>query len=181
MKTQIGGAILAGSLVAGCATYPPRAVYLIAQQPGLSRDENRCTDIISTGGGVLKFCQTENNVNIYESGIDLTAERRKLDIVNNPKALLALQKDITVRPDLRTSRKLVAKACVVNDTRYVTISLDSLKKILDATGSSAVDADTSRTRSSRGVGPVQISSPRSDIRRISLIKAVDIRTAARQE
>lgn len=179
MKTQIGGAILAGSLVAGCAAYPPQPVYIIAQQPDLSRDENRCTDIISTGGGVLKFCQTETNVDVYESGVDLAAERRKLDIINNPKALLALQKDINLRSDLRASRKLVAKACLVNDTQYVTISLDSLKKIMNSYAISTVNDEAPLNQNRRIASPAPILPARPDIRRASLIGAVNIQTLER--
>lgn len=108
---------LAGSL-AGCAADP--------------RATATCTDLISTGGGLLRYCQLGDKLNVSESGIDPAHAATDVRIVDDPAVLSALQKQIGLRPAFRASRRIIARACVVKGGDFVSISLSDLKRIIDA-------------------------------------------------
>lgn len=176
MRTQLLGTLVASILVAGCATSSPQPVVSTARWSDLAKDDNRCTDIISVGGGVIKFCQTESTVQVFESGVDLAAERRKLDVINDPKALLALQKTISARPDLQASRRLVAKACTVNGVTYLTLSLESLKKIVNAAGPNLVSSDPGNAGADAGRAEAPAQPRHAALHQIEVVKTVSVET-----
>lgn len=111
------GLILAWGL-AGCAASPGATAT--------------CTDLISTGGGLLKFCQAGDKLHVSESGIDPAGPAGDVKIVDDPAVLNALQKQISPRADFAASRRIVAHACVVKGDAFVSISLADLKRIVDA-------------------------------------------------
>ena len=89
-----------------------------------------CTDLISTGGGMLKYCQTGNKIEATESGIDPKAEPAAVKVVNDPEVLQGLQKQAGLHAELSDSRKLVARACVAGGVDYLSISVKDLKRML---------------------------------------------------
>ena len=92
--------------------------------------QNFCTDVVATNGGILKFCQTERTVDVYESGVDIQAAAAPARLIDDPNVLSALQSELSLRPEFARSRRYVASSCQVGDSRYLTISLDSLKRML---------------------------------------------------
>lgn len=52
-------------------------------------------------------------------------------LVDDPQVLAALQSEISLRPEFAGSRRWVAKSCSVGDKRYLTVSVESLKRLLD--------------------------------------------------
>lgn len=130
MMRRLSTIVLVAMGLAGCTSSERDPIQLAALASVRPADDNACTDIISTAGGILKFCQTADRVDVFESGVDLDQARRKLDVINDPEALVAIQKELHLRPDLKLSRKAVAGACVANGTTYVNISLKSMKAIL---------------------------------------------------
>ena len=113
--------------LAGCATSPDMKAVAT------------CTDLISTGGGMLKYCQTGNRIDVTESGVDPKAEPPAVKIVDDPEVLQGLQKEAGLRQDLLVSHQLVARACVANGTEYISVAVKDLKRML-ATDRSAVSA-----------------------------------------
>ena len=114
MKIPVLFAALSCLSSAGCATTTPGG---------------QCTDIIGINGSLLKFCQTSQDLTIYESGIDPNATD-SISVVNNPVALDSLQRELPLRQDLKMSRKVVARSCTVAGTRYVNVSLKDLKRMM---------------------------------------------------
>lgn len=113
--------ILSCVALAGCATAPEPSALAT------------CTDLISSGGGVLKYCQTGNRIDATETGVDPRAEPPAARIVDDLEVLQGLQKQIGLSPRLAASRKLVARACVVDGVDYLTVSVKDLKRILGTT------------------------------------------------
>lgn len=113
-----------------CTTGGPTGLQgqSIARSP-LAQQEF-CTDVVAANGGILKFCQTERTVDVYESGVDIQSAAPPVSLVTDPNVLLALQSELTLRPEFARSRRYVASSCQVGDSRYLTISLDSLKRML---------------------------------------------------
>ncbi|WP_237479771.1 hypothetical protein [Lichenibacterium dinghuense] len=107
--------VLAGS-VAGCATSPGATAT--------------CTDLISTGGGLLKFCQAGDKLHVTESGIDPAEAANEVKIVDDPSVLHSLQSEISPRPELKSSREIVARACLVKGKEYISIAAVDLKRIV---------------------------------------------------
>lgn len=91
-----------------------------------------CTDLISTGGGLLKFCQNGDKLHVTESAIDPAEAAQDVRIVDDPSVLDALQRRLGLRPAFRGSRRIIAHACVVKGGDFVSISLSDLKRIIDA-------------------------------------------------
>lgn len=89
-----------------------------------------CTDLISTGGGMLKYCQTGNKIEATESGIDPKAEPAAVKVVDDPEVLQGLQKQAGLHPEFMGSRKLVARACVADGVDYLSVSVKDLKRML---------------------------------------------------
>jgi hypothetical protein len=89
-----------------------------------------CTDLISTSGGMLKYCQTGNKIEATESGIDSKAEPAAVKVVDDPEVLQGLQKQAGLHPELMDSRKLVARACVAGGVDYLSVSVKDLKRML---------------------------------------------------
>ena len=108
--------------LAGCASSPDAGAVAT------------CTDLISTGGGMLKYCQTGNRVDVTETGIDPKAEPPAVKVVDDLGALQGLQKEAGLSPDYTASRDLVARACVVNGVDYVSVSVKDLKRMTSAIG-----------------------------------------------
>lgn len=104
--------------LAGCASSPDAKAVAT------------CTDLISTGGGMLKYCQTGNRIEATESGIDAEAEPASAKLVDDPAVLAGLQRQAGLRPEFRASRKLVARACVADGVDYLSISVKDLKRMI---------------------------------------------------
>ena len=105
--------------LAGCASSPDAGAVAT------------CTDLISTGGGMLKYCQTGNRIEATESGIDPGAEPVAAKTVDDPEVLNGLQRQAGLHPEYAPSRRLVAKACVADGVDYLSISVKDLKRIID--------------------------------------------------
>ena len=115
--------------LAGCASSPGAGALAT------------CTDLISTGGGMLKYCQTGNKIEATETGIDPEAEPVAAKLVDDPEVLSGLQRQAGLRPEFLASRKLVARACVADGVNYLSISVDDLKRMITTgAGRSVVDA-----------------------------------------
>lgn len=108
--------ILLCSALGGCATSPSATAT--------------CTNLISTGGGLLKYCQTGRQIDVTESGIDPSAEPVPVKVVDDPAVLNGLQHEAGLHEAFSASRKLVARACVVGKTDYLTVSVDDIKRML---------------------------------------------------
>ena len=122
-------------VLAGCATAPESSAVAT------------CTDLISSGGGVLKYCQTGNRIDATETGVDPRAEPPAAKTVDDLEVLQGLQKQIGLSPRLAASRRLVARACVVDGVDYLTVSVKDLKRILGTTAT----AEAPRAPASRRV------------------------------
>ena len=104
--------------LAGCASPPDSGAVAT------------CTDLISTGGGMLQYCQTGNKIEATETGIDPEAEPVAAKLVDDPEVLNGLQRQAGLHPEYRASRRLVAKACVADGVDYLSISVKDLKRII---------------------------------------------------
>ena len=104
--------------LAGCASPPDSGAVAT------------CTDLISTGGGMLKYCQTGNKIEATETGIDPKAEPVAAKLVDDPEVLNGLQRQAGLHPEYLASRRLVAKACVADGVDYLSISVKDLKRII---------------------------------------------------
>lgn len=113
-----------------CTTRGPMGPQGQTIWPGPHEAANLCSDVIATNGGILKFCQTDRTVDVYESGVDIRAAAPPVSLIDDPNVLLALQSELSLRPEFARSRRYIAKSCQVGDSRYLTISLDSLKRML---------------------------------------------------
>lgn len=104
-----------------------------------------CTDLISAGGGLLKFCQAGDKLHVSESGIDPEKAGTDVRIVDDPAVLDALGRQVGPLPDFQASRRLIAHACVVKGGDFVTLSLADLKRIVGTpvrAAAAVAEADT---------------------------------------
>ena len=108
--------IMSFAALGGCAT-PPSATAT-------------CTDLVSTGGGLLKYCQTGRRIDVTESGVDPAADPPAVKIVDDPEVLSRLQREAGLRPEFSASRKLVTRACVAGGVDYITLSVNDIKRIM---------------------------------------------------
>ena len=91
---------------------------------------SNCTNLISTAGGLLQFCQSANKLAVTESGIDVRNEAEEIQVVRDPVTLNALVKQLVPRQSFKLSRHLVARACVIKGKTYVNISLADLRRMM---------------------------------------------------
>lgn len=133
----------------GCATLPGNGAGGRSISGALSHAEQTCSDIIAANGGILKFCQNERTLEIYESGVNSRTAVAQTRLVDDPDVLRGLQTELSLRPELAGSRRLVANSCAVGDRRYLTISVETLKRILHGRGEriAFLDGDPSMTGS----------------------------------
>lgn len=96
-----------------------------------------CTNLISTGGGLLQFCQRADKLQVSESGVDPAGGAASVQVVNDPSVLHALERDLRPRPDFAPSRRLVARACLVNGQGYVSVAASDLRRIMGEAADSA--------------------------------------------
>ena len=130
--------------LAGCASSPDAKAVAT------------CTDLISTGGGMLKYCQTGNRIESSENGIDPNADPAA-KVIDDPEVLNGLQKEAGLHPEFIASRKLVARACVAGGADYLSISVKDLKRIITERGAPPLAVESPAERASsirdRTLGP----------------------------
>lgn len=125
----------------GCTTFHGNGANGRTISGALSYAEQTCSDIIAANGGILKFCQNERTLEIYESGVNSRTAVGQPRLVDDPDVLRGLQTELSLRPELAGSRRLVANSCAVGDKRYLTVSVETLKRILHGSGERIVFLD----------------------------------------
>ena len=89
-----------------------------------------CTSLVSMGGGLLQFCQSADKLRVSESGVDPANGTEEVKIVDDPLVLASLEGDLRLHAAFSTSRRLIARACLVKGHGFVSISAADLKRIL---------------------------------------------------